>query len=251
MKRTRGLRSAVTSPNPTAEAAVPSGDGSAPPPGTPGPATEALVPPPAFDEFLPGTSVARADVRHARERRRRILTAAAVGAAVLVVGAVIWAVSGDDGSGDRAAVTPAPSVSTSRSTSTTTTEPAPDSTSTTSGSTAEIPPPDTATSLPAGPDPAPDTGGGGPTGFTVAIDAGSCRWDADAGELVATGSVTAGTGEDSGAADVTVAWSDASGDLDSWDELVPVDAGRTERFDISTPWDEAPQGALDCQVTLS
>ena len=82
----------------------------------------------------------------------------------------------------------------------------------------------------------------------MVVDAGSCTWDGDNEQLLATGSVT-NSGNQDAEPEVEVTWSDSSGELDSWSDTVPVGAGATEAWDMSTDWADPPAG-LSCSVAI-
>jgi hypothetical protein len=106
-------------------------------------------------------------------------------------------------------------------------------------------------------DPAPDpatgaspssTSGGGEDALhaTIALAPGSCRYDADAEDFEASGTVRAVTG--SGVVEVDVTWSDATGELDSASDIVEVAAGGTASWEASTALSDPPRD-LTCRVT--
>jgi hypothetical protein len=82
---------------------------------------------------------------------------------------------------------------------------------------------------------------------TVTLAPGSCRFDPDAGELRASGTIR-NTGGD-GIVEVDVSFNDATGSVDSASAVEPVGPGETVQWEASTIAIDPPSGTLSCRVT--
>ena len=226
------------------------------------PAAVWAPPAPSGELLPPATPIGREQRRRSRRRRGLLLGIGAAGLAAVVAVAGVTVLSRRDDPADSAQsgvrtanrrVRTSTTSRAARSTTTTTggTAPAPAGAAATAGAGSATPParsPATATppaTGSAGPDPEAD-----PNAYLqVSMDAGSCRWDGDNWLLLSSGTIRSTSGVDL-TADLTVSWVDATGDLDSWDELVDVPAGATVPYDVSTDWADAPQG-LTCHAELN
>jgi hypothetical protein len=197
--------------------------------------------------------------RRQQERRRRRATGAAIIAAVaLAGGAVAWAGTGSDdhGSAAKVATRQAPAGARARVTTTSTTA---DGARTTTTTTTTLVPGAAAgtpgnTSAPVASTPSPSVAvDDAPTlDLTAKIvqGSGACRYDADAGELVDSGTVTNPSGDDA-LVEIDVTFTDATGELDSASDVEQVGPGETVEWEASTLAFDPPSGALSCQVSQS
>ncbi len=220
-------------------------------PVTAAPAPAALPP---GDDLMPArVTASRRARRRAQRRNRWMIGGAASLAGVLALAGIAWAVAGDNGSAP-AAKTQAPTkvrTAPDRSRTSTTTA-APDASSTTT------------TTVPAGAagataGAAAGVAAAGPVASAApdgrALDAVAditqtgCRYDADAGELVGTGTVH-NPGDDA-LIEIDVTFSDATGELDSASDIQQVAPGETLDWEASTLAFDPPTGTLTCQVSQS
>jgi hypothetical protein len=176
---------------------------------------------------------------------------------VLLVVAIVVAVallapgSGDDGGGgDGATAAPrAASTTTTRAagrpSTTTTVTAAPVATATPPTTRAPATPVTTVATVPV------DRGGA-----VATLDAGSCSWDADTGDLLASGTVTNRSGELT-AVEITVSWLGPDGDeIDSGSDVQTLAQGESAPWSASSTWyspddPDAPPPALHCELSLS
>ncbi len=85
-------------------------------------------------------------------------------------------------------------------------------------------------------------------GVTVSETPGACRYNSDTSEVEDSGTVS-NPGTEEATVEVEVTWSDATGEFDSWSDVVTVPAGGSADWSVSTAWVDAPQG-LTCQTAL-
>jgi hypothetical protein len=174
--------------------------------------------------------------RHAAASRREVCTTLGTGIAVLAaVLAIAWALTRSVPSTRRTDGRAAPAVAMTPSASAPTTRP---------GAGADVP----ANPVPVSPRPTTTTPDLGPdVRVQIVLTPGSCRYDPDAQELQASGTIRGANG--SGVVEVDVTWSDGTGELDSSSDIDEVEPGRSVPWEVSTGAFGPPQGALTCRAT--
>ncbi|MGZ4714835.1 MAG: hypothetical protein ACXV9S_17855, partial [Acidimicrobiia bacterium] len=217
---------------------------------------------PMVDDLVPDATAVhrrtRRDVRARRSGRRRRIAIFAGALAIAGVAIGVWV--GNDHGGSAASVGTAGGHRTGHATAGTKPSPTPTTApgaaangATSAGAAvgAAGTTPATSPQSGAGTSPATAVPGGFPNdplaGLTLATTSGSCRWDGDNFEVVASGTVRNSSDQDT-QAEVEVTWADQSGELGTDSSLVDVSAHSTEPWDVSSPQPDAPQGSLSCHA---